>query len=135
MSLYLGPHSIVERQIDRMSVIEEAADPLSQFLYALKAPETKRQWPNRLKVVFDFLGFPGSLNEQSKQFMTLCKEGRTALVQDRIIEFISYQVQRSLFILIGITIIILLLSSITKLKIGPVELEMQSAGERPPTPI
>jgi hypothetical protein len=45
------------------------------------------------------------------------------------------EVSNSLFILIGITIIILLLSSITKLKIGPVELEMQSAGERPPTPI
>jgi hypothetical protein len=45
------------------------------------------------------------------------------------------EVSNSSFILIGITIIILLLSSITKLKIGPVELEMQSAGERPPTPI
>jgi hypothetical protein len=39
-----------------MTVIEEAVNPLSQFLYALKAPETKRQWPNRLKVIFDFLG-------------------------------------------------------------------------------
>jgi hypothetical protein len=30
-------------------------DPLNQFMYSLKAPETKRQWPRRLKVLFDFV--------------------------------------------------------------------------------
>ena len=78
-----------------MSVIEHPTNPLSQFFYALKAPETKRQWPNRLKVVFDFLGFSGNLDEQAKQFVTLCKEGDAALVLDKIIGFISYQVQRA----------------------------------------
>jgi hypothetical protein len=75
-----------------MSVIDQIANLLSQFLYALKAPETKRQWPNRLKVVFDFLGLDGNLDEQAKEFMTLCKEGGTTLVQDKIIGFISSQV-------------------------------------------
>ncbi len=74
-----------------MSVIKQATNPL----YALKAPETKRQWPNRLKVVFGFLGLAGNLDEQAKQFMTLCKEGGTTFVQDKIIGFISYQVQRA----------------------------------------
>ncbi|MPZ07064.1 MAG: hypothetical protein GEU26_11730 [Nitrososphaeraceae archaeon] len=78
-----------------MAITEQTANPLSQFLYALKAPETKRQWPNRLRVVFDFLGFPGNPDEQAKQFMTLCREGGMALVQDRIIQFISYEVQRA----------------------------------------
>jgi integrase len=78
-----------------MSVIEHATNPLSQFLYALKAPETKRQWPNRLKVVFDYLGFPGTLDEQAKQFMVLCREEGTVPCQDRIIGFISYQVLRA----------------------------------------
>jgi hypothetical protein len=81
-----------------MSVVEHAINPLSQFLYALKAPETKRQWPNRLKVVFTFLGLTGNLDEQVKQFMTLYKEGaavRAAKVQEKIIGFISYQVQRA----------------------------------------
>lgn len=77
-----------------MSVIEHAANPLSQFLYALKAPETKRQWPNRLKVVFEFLGLTGNLDEQAKQFMTLCSGGSMVPVQSKIIEFISYEVQR-----------------------------------------
>lgn len=30
-------------------------DPYQSFLYALRAPETKRQYPKRLKVVFDYL--------------------------------------------------------------------------------
>jgi hypothetical protein len=78
-----------------MAVIEQTANPLSQFLYALKAPETEKQWPLRLRVIFDFLGFQGNLNEMAKQSITLCKEGSMAQVQDRIIEFISYEVQRS----------------------------------------
>jgi hypothetical protein len=56
-----------------MAVIEQAVNPLSQFLYALKAPETKRQWPNKLKVIFDFLGLHGNLDEQARQFLALSK--------------------------------------------------------------
>ena len=67
-----------------MSVIEQATNPLSQFLYDLKAYETRRQWPNRLKVFFDFLGLVGNLDEHAKQFTTLCKEGGTVSVQDYI---------------------------------------------------
>src|SRR5919106_526718 len=78
-----------------MAVIEQTANPLSQFLYALKAPETRRQWPNRLKIVFNFLGLHGDLDEQAKQFMYLCKEEGMTTIQSRLIEFISYQVQRS----------------------------------------
>lgn len=78
-----------------MAVIEQTANPLSQFLYALKAPETKRQWPNRLKIVFNFLGLHGDLDEQAKQFMNLCEVEGMARTQNRLIEFISYQVKRS----------------------------------------
>ena len=78
-----------------MPITEQTINPLSQFQYALKAPETKRQWPNRLKVVFDFLGFPGNLDEQAKHFMMLCKEESMMMVQEKIIEFISYEIQRS----------------------------------------
>ena len=30
-------------------------NPLAMFMYALKAPESKRQYPKRLKVFLDFL--------------------------------------------------------------------------------
>jgi len=35
LSLCLGPSRIIERQEDRMSVMEHATSPLSLFLYAL----------------------------------------------------------------------------------------------------
>ena len=47
-------------------------DPYESFLYALKAPETKRQYPKRLKVVFDYLV---SINElKETKLGNQCKE-------------------------------------------------------------
>jgi hypothetical protein len=36
--------------INKLAVIaeEQHEDPLSVFMYALKAPETKRQWPGKV---------------------------------------------------------------------------------------
>jgi hypothetical protein len=48
-----------------MALIEEQ-DPLTNFMYALKAPETKRQWPGRLKILLDFLHLEGTLEQQAK---------------------------------------------------------------------
>jgi hypothetical protein len=50
---------------------EEEGHPLSVFLYALKAPETKRQYPRRLKVFLDFLKLDGTLEQQSKEFLEI----------------------------------------------------------------
>ncbi len=52
----------------------ETGDPLTIFLYALRAPETKRQYPKRLKVFLDYLGLGGNLHEQAKQFLTKAKQ-------------------------------------------------------------
>ena len=76
-----------------MSVtIEE--NPLSEFMYALRAPDTKRQYPRRLKVVFDYIGLEGSLEEQAREFLTMAKS--TPLwAQKTIIEFIVFQKKRA----------------------------------------
>jgi hypothetical protein len=42
-------------------LLREERDPLSAFTYALKAPETRKQYPRRLKVFFDFMQFDGPL--------------------------------------------------------------------------
>ncbi len=44
-----------------MAVTQEQ-DPLSQFIYSLKASETKRQWSRSLKALFDFLKIDGTLD-------------------------------------------------------------------------
>ena len=45
-----------------MAIIVEQ-DPRSNFVMALKAEETKRQWPGRLKMVFDFLNLGGAIRD------------------------------------------------------------------------
>jgi hypothetical protein len=42
---------------------------MTVFVYALKAPETRRQYPRRFKVFLDFLKLNGALQDQAKQFL------------------------------------------------------------------
>ena len=44
--------------------LEQEVNPLSQFMYSLKAPETRRQWPQRLKRFIDFLKIEGDLDRR-----------------------------------------------------------------------
>jgi hypothetical protein len=53
---------------------EEYHDPLSVFMYALKAAETRRQWPRRLKIFFAFLNLEEPIEEQAKQFLLRTKQ-------------------------------------------------------------
>ena len=41
-------------------------DPLSVFMYGLKSKETRRQYPNRLKVFMEYSGLDGSIEKQGK---------------------------------------------------------------------
>jgi integrase len=69
-------------------------DPMSVFLYALKAKETKRQYPKRLKVFFDFLGLNGPIELQAKEFIN---EGHRypQWVYKCFIQFISFERERA----------------------------------------
>jgi hypothetical protein len=49
-------------------------NPLQMFMYALKAPESKRQYPKRLRVFLDFLTSKSELDHsdlenQCREFM------------------------------------------------------------------
>jgi len=44
------------------STILDQENPLQMFMYALKAPESKRQYPKRLKVCLDIIDFIVSEN-------------------------------------------------------------------------
>ena len=72
---------------------DDAADPLSNFLYALRAPETKRQYPRRLKVLLDYLGLDGDLKDQAKAFLSKVRSN-PQWVQNSLIQFISAQKER-----------------------------------------
>ena len=77
-----------------MTVTEEQQqDPMAVFIYALKAPETRRQWPRRLKVFFDFVKLEGPIEEQAKQFLIKSKQS-TRWAQDNLLRFMSFQHDR-----------------------------------------
>ncbi len=72
---------------------EEYQDPLSVFICALKAPETKRQWPRRLKAFFDFLNLEEPLEEQARQFLIRTRQDYQ-WAQHNLLQFITFQRER-----------------------------------------
>ena len=73
-------------------------DPFESFLYTLKAKETKRQYPRRLKVVFDYLVPINELKEN--QLGKQCKEVISKTLQNphwltfALMKFITFQKER-----------------------------------------
>jgi hypothetical protein len=54
--------------------LTEQQDPMSTFLYALKAPESRRQYPRRFKMFLDFLKLLGTIEEQAMEFLTKARQ-------------------------------------------------------------
>jgi integrase len=73
---------------------EEYYDPLQNFLYALKAPDSKRQYPRRLEYFFDYLGLKGTLKEKC---LTFYKQANDDLrwTQHQLMLYIEYQKERA----------------------------------------
>jgi hypothetical protein len=69
-------------------------NPMTVFTYALKAPESKRQYPRRLKIFLDYLELKGNLQEQAEQFYLKAIDNH-AWVEESLMSFIEYEKQRS----------------------------------------
>jgi hypothetical protein len=66
---------------------------MSNFLYALKAPESRRQYPRRFKMFLDFLKLQGTIEEQAMEFLIRARQS-PEWAQDNLIQFIDYQNER-----------------------------------------
>lgn len=76
----------------------EEENPLDNFLYALRAPESKRQYPRRLKVLLDYLTGKGAiestnLEKQCKEFIIKSKEN-PGWANKNLMEFVLFQKRR-----------------------------------------
>ncbi len=49
-------------------------DPLALFLDMHSSPKSKRQYPSRLQVFFNFLGLEGDIENQAEVFVTRFKK-------------------------------------------------------------
>src|SRR5215212_718744 len=68
---------------------------MTVFLYALKAPETKRQWPRRLMVFLDFLKLDGTtIKEKARKFIIKTRLN-PVWARDNLIKFITFQIERA----------------------------------------
>lgn len=68
-------------------------DPLQHFSYALRVPETKRQYPKRLKMFMDFVHIEGDLKQQAKTLKVKITKDPDGLKY--LIRFFEYQKERS----------------------------------------
>jgi len=62
-------------------------------MYALKSSESRRQYPRRLKLFFDFIGLGGTLNEQAIEFLKRCKADINS-EQDSLLRFFDFHKER-----------------------------------------
>ena len=67
---------------------------MTVFMYALKAPESRRQYPRRFKIFLDYLGLKGSLEEQVQEFYMRAIENHQ-WVEEVLMSFIGYEKERS----------------------------------------
>jgi hypothetical protein len=65
-------------------------NPMIAFMYALKAPESRRQYPRRFKTFLDYLGLQGSLEEQADQFYSRALENHH-WAEENLMGFIGYE--------------------------------------------
>lgn len=69
--------------------------PYFRFIYALKAPETKRQYPKRLEVFLDYLKLQGStIEEKANQFYEFIKQDPKTF-QNALLNYIIFQIERA----------------------------------------
>lgn len=87
-----------DQQLKQKQQNSQFNDPYESFLYALKSSETKRQYPKRLKVVFDYFV---SLDEiKETQLENQCKEVISKTLQNphwltsSLMKFIMFQNER-----------------------------------------
>jgi hypothetical protein len=73
---------------------KEITNPLYMFMYALKSSEARRQYPKRLKMLFDHLKLSGSIDEQAREFLNKTKEKGVHWAQDSILIYLDFHKER-----------------------------------------
>jgi integrase len=69
-------------------------NPVLNFFFALKAPESKRQYPKRFEKFLDYLTLEGTLEDKALSFYKKAIENPQWLT-NKLVEFAQYQKQRA----------------------------------------
>jgi hypothetical protein len=63
---------------------------MPSFVYALKTPETKRQYPKRFAAFLNFLGYESNLEVQAKLLLTKARDN-AQWAEAELMKFILFQ--------------------------------------------
>ena len=74
--------------------LTQQEDPMSIFLYDLKAAESRRQYPRRFKLFLDFLKLQDTIKEQAMEFLTKARQN-AHWAQDNLMRFMAFQNERT----------------------------------------
>ena len=72
----------------------EEINPVTNFFFALKAPESKRQYPKRFEKFLDYLKLEGTFEDKALSFYKKAIENSQWLT-NKLVEFAQYQKQRA----------------------------------------
>jgi hypothetical protein len=87
--------SVTENNEQQNEIMQQQSS-LYSFMYALKSSEARRQYPKRLKRLFDYLKLPASLEEQATEFINTAKtrENGSQWAQNSIMAFLDFHKER-----------------------------------------
>ena len=74
---------------------QQQENPMVAFMYGIKSPETKRQYPRRLTRFLDFLNFDGidTIEEQAKIFLSMAL-ANSQWAEECFMRFVGFQLDR-----------------------------------------
>ena len=71
-----------------------ALSPYQNFVYALRARETERQYPSRLDKFITFIGLQGSIEQKCAKLYQFSRNNTIDLLESHLIRFINFQKSR-----------------------------------------
>src|SRR5680860_1329067 len=75
--------------------IDESISPYANFLYALKSPEVRRQYPKLLKIFLDTIKFELDKDIEERAYLLFQQSlSNKKWLENQIIRFVEYQKQR-----------------------------------------
>ena len=85
----------VIEKVNEQNEKNETLNPYSNFLYALKSPEVRRQYPKLLKIFLDTIKFKLDKPLEERVYLLFQESvSKTKWLETKIIRFVEYQKQR-----------------------------------------
>lgn len=83
----------IEKHLFDGNYLKQNLSPYENFLYALKSPDTKRQYPSLLNKFFTFLAIQGKMDEKCSKLLRIAKNDPD-LFQSNLMRYCSFQKDR-----------------------------------------